>query len=63
MTPDPDQLLDVARRYTEAWCSQDPPSVAEHYAPEGSLTINGGTPSIGRAARPRRRSPRPRAHP
>src|SRR3990170_6804625 len=50
MTPDPDQLLDVARRYTEAWCSQDPPSVAEHYAPEGSLTINGGTPSAGRAA-------------
>jgi hypothetical protein len=50
MTPDPDQLLDFARRYTEAWCSQDPPSVAEHYAPEGSLTINGGTPSAGRAA-------------
>jgi hypothetical protein len=50
MTPDPDQLLDFARRYTEGWCSQDPPSVAEHYAPEGSLTINGGTPSAGRAA-------------
>jgi hypothetical protein len=50
MTPDPDQLLDFARRYTEAWCSQDPPSVAEHYAPEGSLTINGGTPLAGQAA-------------
>jgi hypothetical protein len=50
MTPDPDQLRDFARRYTEAWCSQDPASVAEHYAPEGSLTINGGTPSVGRAA-------------
>ena len=50
MTPDPDQLHDFARRYTEAWCSQDPASVAEHYAPEGSLTINGGTPSVGRAA-------------
>jgi len=48
--PDPDHLLDFARRYTEAWCSQDPASVAEHYAPEGSLTINGGTPSVGRAA-------------
>jgi hypothetical protein len=24
--------------------------VAEHYAPDGSLTINGGTPSVGRAA-------------
>ena len=50
MTPDPNQWLDFARRYTEAWCSQNPASVAEHYAPEGSLTINGGTPSVGRAA-------------
>jgi len=50
MTPAPDQLHDFARRYTEAWCSQDPARVAEHYAPEGSLTINGGTPSVGRAA-------------
>ena len=50
MTPDPDHLLDLARRYTAAWCSQDPSSVAEHYAPEGSLTINGGSPSVGRGA-------------
>jgi hypothetical protein len=50
MTADPEQLLDFARRYTAAWCSQDPASVAEHYAPEGSLAINGGTPSVGRAA-------------
>jgi hypothetical protein len=50
VTPDQDQLLDFARRYTEAWCNQDPTNVAEHYAPEGSLTINGGTPSVGRAA-------------
>jgi SnoaL-like polyketide cyclase len=48
--PDPDQLLDFAQRYTAAWCSQDPASVADHYAPEGSLTINGGAPSVGRAA-------------
>src|SRR5438034_4227162 len=50
MTPDSDQLLDFARRYTAAWRSHDPASVAEHYAPEGSLTINGGMPSVGRAA-------------
>ncbi len=50
MTPDPDQLRDFARCYATAWCSQDPSSVAQHYAPEGSLTINGGTPSVGRAA-------------
>jgi hypothetical protein len=50
MTPDPVQLRDFAHRYAAAWCSQDPTSVAEHYSPEGSLTINGGPPSVGRAA-------------
>ena len=50
MAPDADQLHELARRYAEAWCSQDPARVAGHYAPEGSLTINGGTPSVGRAA-------------
>ena len=50
MTPDPDRLREFARRYTKAWCSQDPVRVAGHYAPGGSLTINGGTPSVGRAA-------------
>jgi uncharacterized protein (TIGR02246 family) len=50
VTPAPDQLREVARRYTDAWCSQDPARVAEHYAPEGSLTINDGPPSVGRAA-------------
>ncbi len=41
-------LDELARSYTEAWCSQDPARVAGHYAPDGSLTINGGTPSVGR---------------
>ena len=50
MTPAPDQLREFARRYTEAWCSQDPARVAENYAPDGSLTINEGPPSVGRAA-------------
>lgn len=50
MAPDRDQLLEFARRYTEAWCSQSPASVAAHYAADGSLTINGGTPAVGRAA-------------
>lgn len=50
MTPDREELRDFARRYTDAWCSQDPAKVAEHYAPEGSLTINGGEPAEGRAA-------------
>ena len=50
MTLDSDQLRDFAQRYTGAWCSQDPTKVAGHYAPEGSLTINGGAPAVGRAA-------------
>jgi predicted ester cyclase len=50
MTPAPDEQRDFARRYTEAWCSQEPARVAEHYAPDGSLTINDGPPSVGRAA-------------
>jgi len=47
---DPDQLREFARRYTEAWCGHEPERVAAHYAPAGSLTINDGAPSIGRAA-------------
>lgn len=50
MTPDRDHLIDFARRYTAAWCSQDPSSVAEHYASAGSLTTNDGSPAVGRAA-------------
>ena len=43
-------LSDFAVRYTAAWCSQDPAQVAAHFAPSGSLTINGGPPSTGRDA-------------
>ena len=50
MTRDAEQLRAFARRYTEAWCSLDPARVAAHYAPRGSLTINDGPPSVGRAA-------------
>ena len=50
MTPDLDQLRAFAERYTAAWCSMDPRRVAAHYAPEGRLTINDGTPSVGRTA-------------
>ena len=49
MTPPPDQLSEFARRDTAAWCSQDPLRVAENYAPDGSLTIKDGPPSVGRA--------------
>ena len=43
-------LLELARRYTDAWCSGDPARVADHYSPGGSLTINRGAPAIGREA-------------
>lgn len=45
-----DEIREFARRYTAAWCSGDPASVAAHYAADGSLTINDGQPSVGRAA-------------
>jgi hypothetical protein len=47
---DPRELEEFATRYTAAWCRHDPASVAGFYSPAGSLTINGGTPSVGRAA-------------
>lgn len=41
---------DFARRYTDAWCSQNPASVAAFFAPDGSLRVNDGAPAVGRAA-------------
>ena len=43
-------LRDFATRYSAAWSNQDAPSVAAFFAPAGSLTINGGTPAVGRGA-------------
>ena len=48
--PEPAKLRDFAARYTAAWCSQDPASVAAFYSPAGSLSVNGGTPAVGRIA-------------
>ena len=39
-----------AKRYAEAWCSQDPESVAAFYAENGSLSVNDGPPAVGRKA-------------
>ncbi len=50
MKIDAEQLRDLAVRYTAAWCSQDPGRVAAFFSTGGSLTINGGTPAVGRAA-------------
>ena len=43
-------LKDFAKRYTAAWCSQNADNVAACYAANGSLTVNGGPPAIGRDA-------------
>ena len=50
MTLESDRLREFAQSYTDAWCSKDPARVAEHYASEGSLTINTGVPAVGRAS-------------
>ena len=44
------ELNDFAKRYAEAWCSQNPESVAAFFAENGSVSINNGPPAIGRAA-------------
>jgi hypothetical protein len=44
------RLRDFAAKYTAAWCSQDPASVASFFAQDGSLRINQGEPSVGRTA-------------
>ena len=39
-----------AKRYAEAWCSQNPESVAAFFAENGSLRVNDAPPAVGRAA-------------
>jgi nuclear transport factor 2 (NTF2) superfamily protein len=43
-------LADFAERYTAAWCSQNAASVAAFYSIDGSLSVNGGVPALGRNA-------------
>jgi predicted ester cyclase len=45
-----DELTKFATRYAEAWCSQNPDSVAAFHAENGSLSVNDEPPAIGRAA-------------
>jgi nuclear transport factor 2 (NTF2) superfamily protein len=42
---DRQQIEELARGYTEAWCSRDPARVAAQYGPGGSIAINGGEPA------------------
>jgi predicted ester cyclase len=45
MAHDQKQIEQLARSYTEAWCSHDAGRVADHYAPGGVIGINGGEPA------------------
>jgi nuclear transport factor 2 (NTF2) superfamily protein len=42
MTHDRKQVAQLARSYTEAWCSRDSARVAAHYVPGGTIAVNGG---------------------
>ena len=44
------RLTDFATRYAAAWSSQDPEGLASFYTVDGRLTVNDGSPSIGRTA-------------
>lgn len=48
--PISEHLQELGKRYTSAWCSQVPSSVAACYSAEGSLTVNEGPPAAGRRA-------------
>ena len=45
-----EKITEFAKRYAEAWCSQDPERVAAFFAENGSLRVNDGPPAVGRAA-------------
>jgi D-arabinose 1-dehydrogenase-like Zn-dependent alcohol dehydrogenase len=43
-------LSEFAKRYAQAWCSQNPENVAAFFAEKGSLSVNNEPPAVGRAA-------------
>ena len=44
------EITAFAKRYAEAWCSQNPGSVAAFFAERGSISINNGPPAVGHVA-------------
>jgi hypothetical protein len=44
MDHDEARVRGFARSYTDAWCSRDPAAIARHFAPGGTIAINGGEP-------------------
>ena len=43
-------ITTFAKRYAEAWCSQNPESLAAFFAENGSLSVNDGPPAVGHVA-------------
>ena len=41
MAHDRRQIEQLARTYTEAWCSHDVGRIADHYAPGAAIVFNG----------------------
>ena len=46
---DRNSLNAFAIRYAQAWCSQDAASVAAFFSEQGSLSVNGAPPAVGRS--------------
>jgi len=44
------EMREFAGRYTAAWCSRDADRVAAFYSTDGSLSVNGDVPAVGRGA-------------
>ena len=44
------ELTEFATRYANAWCTQNPESVAAFFAENGAISINSRPPAVGRAA-------------
>jgi hypothetical protein len=42
MAHDRRQIEQLARAYSEAWCSHDVSRIADHFAPGGTIVFNGG---------------------
>ena len=49
-TMDKEQLTNFGKKYSEAWCSQKPESVAAFFSTNGSLKVNADSPAVGREA-------------
>lgn len=43
-----DKMVEFGQKYTAAWNSKVPEKMASFYAEDGTLTVNNGTPAVGR---------------